>query len=210
MHRQCGCSGPHWTMKRCKDCGEEKSLEDFNTSANGTYGKDTYCRPCRSVRNKRWRLQIKSDPYLLAKKRQQGMESARRARTARPESMKEINRRFWLAIKADPVRHRKYLESQRMWYRLRQERLGRVSREGGGRYHLTESYTRIDDVKPIFRALDLWMAENRLTPSDLALRAGIDEGILRHAKASGHISVDSADRLVTATGGALSLYVEYE
>lgn len=37
-------------MKRCRDCSEEKPLEDFPPSKKNRDGRGSYCRPCMRVR----------------------------------------------------------------------------------------------------------------------------------------------------------------
>lgn len=43
-------------MKKCKDCGCEKSLNDFYTSTKGKFGRSSYCKECELHRNKQYRL----------------------------------------------------------------------------------------------------------------------------------------------------------
>lgn len=39
-------------MKRCPDCGEWKSLEDFPRNKNTKDGRHSYCKPCHNARGK--------------------------------------------------------------------------------------------------------------------------------------------------------------
>ena len=41
-------------MKACKDCGEEKPLDDFHKNSQAKDGKRNYCKLCQSKRNKKW------------------------------------------------------------------------------------------------------------------------------------------------------------
>lgn len=43
------------TTKRCPDCGKVKPLTEFGPSANGKFGRHTYCRPCQAIRQREWR-----------------------------------------------------------------------------------------------------------------------------------------------------------
>ena len=52
-------------MKTCKDCGEEKSLDEFYNSLGGKEGKSSYCKPCDSARKTAWR---KANPEKEAEK----------------------------------------------------------------------------------------------------------------------------------------------
>lgn len=39
-------------MKRCPDCGETKTLEDFPRNKNSKDGRHTYCKPCHNARGR--------------------------------------------------------------------------------------------------------------------------------------------------------------
>lgn len=42
-------------MKRCPECGESKSLEEFYRSKNASDGDSGYCKPCSLSRQREWR-----------------------------------------------------------------------------------------------------------------------------------------------------------
>jgi len=39
-------------MKRCRDCGELKALDEFPRNKNSKDGRHTYCKPCHNARGK--------------------------------------------------------------------------------------------------------------------------------------------------------------
>jgi hypothetical protein len=42
-------------MKRCRDCGEDKPLEDFSPAKKAADGRTSYCRGCLRLRHQRYR-----------------------------------------------------------------------------------------------------------------------------------------------------------
>lgn len=42
--------------KHCPICGKEKSFDQFNKNKAGKFGLETYCRMCKSIKVKQWRL----------------------------------------------------------------------------------------------------------------------------------------------------------
>lgn len=38
--------------KVCKGCGKSKPLDQFNKNASCKFGRDPFCKPCQSERNK--------------------------------------------------------------------------------------------------------------------------------------------------------------
>jgi len=42
-------------VKRCRDCGEEKLLEDFSPAKKSRDGRTSYCRACLRLRHQRYR-----------------------------------------------------------------------------------------------------------------------------------------------------------
>lgn len=49
-------------MKTCKDCGINKSLEEFAPSKKNRDGRTSYCRPCYNVRDRAYRAARRSGP----------------------------------------------------------------------------------------------------------------------------------------------------
>ena len=41
-------------MKKCRDCGEEKPLDEFYNDKQTKDGKHSYCKPCHSARRRAW------------------------------------------------------------------------------------------------------------------------------------------------------------
>ncbi len=56
-----GSSESHLT-KNCRDCGEEKPLDDFPPNESGRLGRASYCRPCINVRHDRYREAKRTSP----------------------------------------------------------------------------------------------------------------------------------------------------
>jgi hypothetical protein len=48
-------SGSPKTLKRCRDCGEDKPLGAFSPSTKSRDGRVSYCRPCLAERHKKYR-----------------------------------------------------------------------------------------------------------------------------------------------------------
>lgn len=42
-------------MKLCRDCGQDKPLEEFSPAKKASDGRTSYCRPCLRVRHQRYR-----------------------------------------------------------------------------------------------------------------------------------------------------------
>jgi hypothetical protein len=69
-------------MKTCKDCGKEKSLEEF--PSNNKTSKKTRCKPCYNLHTKKWRDTIADKEKLKkqwreASKRNYSLEKSRAA-----------------------------------------------------------------------------------------------------------------------------------
>jgi len=41
-------------VKTCKDCGEEKPLDEFHINKKSKDGKNSYCKPCAAARRAAW------------------------------------------------------------------------------------------------------------------------------------------------------------
>ena len=50
-------SGSEGGFKTCRDCGENKPLEEFSPAKKMKDGRTSYCRPCLKVRHRRYRDQ---------------------------------------------------------------------------------------------------------------------------------------------------------
>lgn len=50
------------TVQRCLKCGEIKTLTDFYKSLDGKYGRESWCKACRSTATKKHRKRLKLDP----------------------------------------------------------------------------------------------------------------------------------------------------
>jgi hypothetical protein len=49
-------------MKRCRDCGEEKALEEFSPAKKSRDGRTSYCRPCLRARHETYRDRARTAP----------------------------------------------------------------------------------------------------------------------------------------------------
>ncbi len=42
-------------FKTCRDCSAEKPIEEFNIKYQENLRRDSYCKPCRNKRTRKWR-----------------------------------------------------------------------------------------------------------------------------------------------------------
>jgi hypothetical protein len=100
--------------KRCRDCGEEKPLEDYPLQKGGRYGRHPLCKPCRAAQERaryareRERLleQMRSDPARKVRTKRQTLWR-KYALTLEEHDALWIRQRGCCALRAsrgDPVR----------------------------------------------------------------------------------------------------------
>jgi hypothetical protein len=63
-------------VKRCKDCGLEKPLEDFPRHRNYPDGRFTYCKPCHNARGKESKERLHGGSRHYHLKRRYGVGDA--------------------------------------------------------------------------------------------------------------------------------------
>ena len=63
--------------KRCRDCDEEKPLEDFPLQKGGRYGRHPLCKPCRAAQERR---RYERDRERLLEQKKENRTWRRRAR----------------------------------------------------------------------------------------------------------------------------------
>jgi hypothetical protein len=74
-------------MKRCRDCGELKPLEDFSPAPGGVSGRTSYCKPCMNVRSSASRYkhrEAKGRPVTPRRVVPDGMRWCPDCQTAKP------------------------------------------------------------------------------------------------------------------------------
>lgn len=189
-------------VKRCRDCGEEKPPSEYHVNHKGKDGLHSYCKPCAIARSKMYRERMMNDPYTAKLVRRRSAKYQKRTQDA--EKKRVWQQRWYEKMKKDPVRYEAHVQRGRMNYRLRKEREGMVPRSGGERIHFPERRLSVP-ADGVLRWLDVRVSVLGITTAQLATIAGVDDAIMGHARKSGHITYDVADRLVTAAGGAVSL-----
>ena len=60
-------------MKRCRECGKVKSIDDFYNRSASPDGKQGYCKPCQNVRKKRYDEKNPSRHYATRLKAKYGI-----------------------------------------------------------------------------------------------------------------------------------------
>lgn len=95
-------------MKKCSKCGKEKSLDEYENSKGGRFGKRADCRKCRNAARVARRL---ADPESRNKDRAAGRRAASKL-AKDPERVAERNRRGREHYADDPTR---YSETRKAW-----------------------------------------------------------------------------------------------
>ena len=109
--------------RKCATCRVEKDLRSFHKSKCEPHGRSYECKVCA---NKRTRDLVKRKG--VSEKQRAAQRECARKRRARPEVKareREKAARRYAELKADPVAHAKFLEEQRIAYRIRRERQGK-------------------------------------------------------------------------------------
>jgi len=75
--------------KRCRDCGEEKALDEFPLQKGGRFGRHPLCKPCRAAQE---RARYARDRERLLE--QMRTDPARRVRTRR----QTLHRKYGLSL----------------------------------------------------------------------------------------------------------------
>lgn len=105
----------------CLACMKEKPLVPENFPLRSAHEPSGVCRSCKNATKKRYAEEGRLTPSPLEKRRAASRASRRRHRDKRNREAREYKN----AVKADPERHARYLETRRIAYRLKAEREGR-------------------------------------------------------------------------------------
>jgi hypothetical protein len=179
--------------KLCPDCRRRKLIaEDYYTWAeDGGVRVAARCKPCYRARVRKYYAKQMADPYTAERVRErQNRWAQRKARN--PERCKRYREK--LKIERPEV-YQQQLEDARIRNRLRNERLGKPA-----------AAKRAVVVEPEIAALPLGPLVSFLNCVDIA---SIDKATARLAYRAlnenrSYVTVNVADRLVTAYGGAFS------
>lgn len=115
-------------VRRCHKCREIKLVYTgfyrIHAHVNGLSAYGYECRSCQIARVIRRERKLLQDPARAAQRRASKTEQQRRWRARNQERAAAIQRAYRKRLMSDPDRHQRWLESQRIAYRLRRERAG--------------------------------------------------------------------------------------
>lgn len=144
-------------MKACTKCRIEKSLDDFGCDRRRRDGRQSACRQCHRLANKRWR---ESHPEYFRRwylaHREDELAKQKAAREADPEAFRE-KRRLNYQRNPDPQRtrsreyrksHPEYLLTVREWHQANPERVRELSRKSENKRRARKKALPYEDVDP--------------------------------------------------------------
>jgi hypothetical protein len=104
----------------CRDCGETFAADRRNFYVKGYVNGnprrpiyDSYCRPCRRARSRRWVEAQYADPVKAERLREYHRRKRAEYRRANPEREHAYNAAKWQALKADDEAHAALIDKRR-------------------------------------------------------------------------------------------------
>ena len=104
-------------LRECSLCKARKPPTDFSHAGEEPRG---ICKECTNARARRYREEGRLSIKPIEHRREIARRSAKRNRDKRLQQHRE----YLARMKADPIRHARYLEGRRIAYRLQREREG--------------------------------------------------------------------------------------
>jgi hypothetical protein len=186
-------------MRRCTKCTKSKDLLDhFYVSKRGADGEpiayDYYCNPCRIANSTARLRERRKDPAVCA----MYATYQRTWRENHPAEYKAAQARWVANREADPVARARYLENQRIRYRLKREREGHEPSFSQSTAMMGPDWQPRLPAAPL-AALILQLAERDENVGDTCASLGIDPRNL-YAWRTGErdeVAFDVADRVLT-------------
>lgn len=198
------------TERRCSGCHEWKPEADgFYTSsylADGTAVPDRRCKTCRIRASIEYDRRMRLDPERATEHKSKRAAASRGYRARNLERSRRWQREYWERLKADPERHARYLEGQRIAYRLRRElATGKhVDELATARTRGPVPTSTIGGclpVEPLMREVKVWLRATGGAEHRVLGALGIDVRTWRRWKAGGAgVQFDTADRVLTGLG----------
>lgn len=218
--------GEEAEYKLCPKCTRyHPATTDYFYTITGKSGVrllSSYCKRCQCKLNKdriradenyytrRWQA-IQADPARAEAAREYSRLHAAKERVEKPDQYRARLKRHYDKVMADPVRHARYREGERLRRHLQREREGKpIVRKGHVKYKITEPDVRVP-VEPFVELLNQMLATHG-SRNDAARRCGISDSLFGDI-ARGDletVTLDTADKICTTLGLPLNSYLPDE
>ena len=190
------------TVRQCFDCAGVKPL----TKEFWPYKQNQYqgiCKDCTNAKRRAHRAELKALGLVdVEAERRKKTEFSRKWREKNREKARALQRAYKARVRADPERHARFRETERIAYRLRLERRGKTLEQVRGVKSIMAPEPRLQ-VLPSKPIVDLIERRAKMTDLDVGqyceTRLGFEaRSLYRWRKEGLPISFNMADGILQA------------